>query len=68
MLTDERFVGLSYKFQRVFDNTSSILNIHGHTHGVAKERHNTIDVSLEATKNQLVTLDQILEVKFHGST
>lgn len=61
---DERFLGLSHKFNRQFDTSSCILNVHGHTHGVANERHNTIDVSLDVIGEQLVTIDQVFNQKF----
>src|SRR3990167_59620 len=61
---DDRFKGVCLKHEKTFHSTSSILNIHGHTHGLAKERHNTFDATLDVIQNQLVTLEQILELKF----
>lgn len=61
---DERFLGLSNKFQRAFDHRSAILNIHSHVQGKAKERHNTVDVSLESTGGHLVSIDQLFTHKF----
>jgi len=61
---DERFVGLAHKFQRAFDHHSCILNIHGHTHGTATEKHNTFDVSLDVVGECLVTTDQIFDHKY----
>jgi len=63
---DDRFLGLSHKFQRAFDHASCILNIHGHTQGRAKEKHNTFDATLDVIGEQLVTVDQIFDHKFRN--
>lgn len=61
---DDRFKGIAHRHNKEFDGASCILNIHGHTHGKAKERHNTFDASLEVIQYQPVLLDQIVEMKF----
>lgn len=61
---DNRFIGLSKKHNKEFDASSCILNLHGHTHGKAIERHNTFDCSLEAINYIPISIDQIIERKF----
>lgn len=61
---DDRYLGLMGKHEREFNANSCILNLHGHTHGQGRENHRTFDCSLEVIGNQLVTLTQILDVKF----
>lgn len=61
---DERFLGLMRKHEKEFEGGSCILNIHGHTHGRGREKHNTFDCSLEVIGPRLVTLAQITELKF----
>lgn len=60
---DDRFQGLAKKHAKEFKDNSCILNVHGHTHGQAKERQNTFDCTLDVIGNQLLTLDQIIEHK-----
>lgn len=59
-----RFMGLAKKHDREMDHSSSILNIHGHTHGSATETHRTVDVALEAIAYVPVLIDQVIQWKF----
>jgi calcineurin-like phosphoesterase family protein len=59
-----KFMGLQRKHEREMDKNSAILNIHGHTLGLGKERHNTVDVSLEAVAFAPRELESIIEEKF----
>jgi calcineurin-like phosphoesterase family protein len=59
-----RFMDFQRKHEQEMDRNSAILNIHGHTLGAGKERHNTIDVSLEATAFAPRELASIIEEKF----
>ena len=61
---DAKFRGLMGKFEKAFNNSSCILNIHGHLHGKGAEKHNTMDVTPEVIGEQLVSLAQIIQVKF----
>lgn len=61
---DDRFKGLAKKHEKEFDGSSCILNIHGHTHGLAKENHKTFDVSLECIDYAPIELEQVIERKF----
>lgn len=60
---DNRFQWLAQKHAKEMDNSSCILNIHGHTHGLAKEAHNTFDASLEVINYAPIELEQIIELK-----
>jgi calcineurin-like phosphoesterase family protein len=60
---DERFLGLARKFEKLFNMHGCILNVHGHTHGRANETHKTFDVTPEVIGEQLVTLDQVFDLK-----
>jgi calcineurin-like phosphoesterase family protein len=61
---DSRFNGLSNKYESRFNLASCILNIHGHTHAKGAEKHNTFDVGVDVVGEQLVSLEQIIELKF----
>ena len=61
---DERFLGLARKHNKEFEASSCILNIHGHCHGKATERHNTFDASLECINYMPVKIEQIIERVF----
>jgi len=56
-----KYLGLIKKFNREFDGSSCIVNLHGHTQGKAVERNNTIDVG--SVRNLLLTLEQFVETK-----
>ena len=56
-----KYLGLVNKFNREFDSSSCIMNIHGHTNGKAQERDNTIDVSYANIGGNLPTLEQLIE-------
>ncbi len=59
-----KYAGLQRKHEREMDKNSAVLNIHGHTLGAGKERHNTVDVSLEATAFAPRELESIVAEKF----
>jgi len=52
---------ITANFERLFQNRSCILNIHGHMRGHGNPDRRCFDVSLEATGEMLLTLDQIQE-------
>ena len=60
---DQRFITTSAKYERYFDLHSCILNVHGLTLGRGQEKHNTFDASVGIIGNQLVTIDQIAQLK-----
>ena|SRR3990167_956922 len=63
---DSRFQGLMRKGETWFHRASCLLNIHGHTHGKGAEKHNTIDIGIDAVGEYPISLEQILHVKFPG--
>lgn len=63
---DQRFQGLMRKGERWFARSSSILNVHGHTHGNGAEDHRTIDVGMDVIGEQVISLAQIVQLKFPG--
>ena len=63
---DQRFQGLMRKGERWFNRSSCILNIHGHTHGKGADDHRTMDVGIDVIGEQVISLAQILAMKFPG--
>lgn len=61
---DQKFVGLSNKFERLYDHASCVLNLHGHLHGRGSEDHRTFDCTLECIGSNLIELEQIKQLKW----
>lgn len=59
-----KLLDVSAKHEQEMRHNSAILNIHGHMLGQGAERHNTVDVSLEAIAFAPVELGQITQRKF----
>jgi calcineurin-like phosphoesterase family protein len=59
---DKKYYGLMNKHMRTFENSSCVLNIHGHTMGTGEESHRTFDASRRVPN--ILTLKQILDLKF----
>lgn len=66
-LAGTKYKGLVRKLERIMDNSSCVLNIHGHTQGRSQDRHNTFDVSYrpDVSGPKLLNLEQILQLKFN---
>jgi calcineurin-like phosphoesterase family protein len=61
----QKFKSVMSKLEKQYDIRSNILNIHGHTRGHSKPTHRTQDVSLDVIGDQLVTINQVMNFKFH---
>lgn len=59
---DRKYTGLMGKHSRTFENSSCVLNIHGHTLGTGTEDHRSFDVSNRELT--LLNLEQIIHLKF----
>ena len=61
VIHNDKFANITENFAHLYQSRSCILNIHGHTRGKGHRDHRAFDASIEATDEQLLTLDQILE-------
>ena len=59
---DRKYHGLMGKHGRTFENSSCVINIHGHTLGTGAETHRTYDTSSQPIR--MLSLDQVLDLKF----
>lgn len=67
VLGNDFFFNTIRKIERAFDVNSCVLNIHGYTNGKGKETSKTFDACISANNNMLLTLDQIVDLKFKGN-
>lgn len=65
---DSRYQPMMARFEKWFNRSSCILNIHGHTHGKAQEKHNTFDATLDVIGEAPIRFDQILDRVFNNIT